>query len=529
MHRFDHSTMTEDGKENCDVSTRLQAQGLSNNNNLQWQHTGMMQVSADTREKMIQNQKDAVLRRRRQQFHSGFIKSFNNTKTTMKKLDTDPHVVPTVKTYFSTSKQGTTGTKENLRQQKPHLPMNTIPIHGMSNDRNTENKKNLKGNKTFELREKCEKSNLYETGVTNNNSIVNYATESPNITHDKEKSQHTHKHLKRSPSNLSNMSHEHSGQKDFHDQIKQNSMEPEPQISLSNTEHNAPSYDVEEPTKTPEDAVFTTGVWKRVDWSNIQEVKRVLMAPCPREAGMVKCYIRRFKGKSKLFPEYRVYLQDGDRFLMTSKKRAKKQTSNYLISIERSNHNKSSQNIIGKLRANFLGTEFQVYDNGKNSKHFDLFFDENNNDVARSELGAILYTGNLLGNRQPRKMQVCINRTNSEGKSTKQWQPAHKDEEMINVFKHKNEVAATHLCMFENRQPKWNEDLGSYVLNFNKRVNLASVKNFQLVKPNNEEEIFLQFGKSSNDEFIMDVQWPMSLFQAFAICLSSFDSKIACD
>ena len=523
MYRLNDNSTAEDSKENNDTLTRRQTQGLSNNT-LQWQDTGIIQVSADTREKMIQNQKDAVLRRRRQQFHSGFIKSFNNTQTTMRKLESDPHVVPTVKTYYSTSKQVSVCNEENQRQQPPHLQMNT---RGVNNDRITKNTISFKEKKTVESQEVCPKSSLYETVVTDNNSFPDYATESPIF--DEEKSPRTYKQLKRSPSTLSNMNYEHYEGTDFNLKKKQNSVDIESQKSTSDAERGALSNHDEEPAKISEDARYTNDVWKRVDWSNVQEVRKILMAPCPKEAGMVKCYIRRYKGKAKLFPEYRVYLQDGDIFLMTSKKRAKKQTSNYLISIERNNHNKSSQNIIGKLRANFLGTEFQIYDNGKNPKHFDPFFDENNNDVARSELGAILYTGNLLGNRQPRKMQVCINRTNNEGKSTKQWQPAHKDEEMINVFKHKTEVAAKHLCMYENRQPKWNEDLGSYVLNFNKRVNLASVKNFQLITPNNEEQISLQFGKASNDEFIMDVQWPISLFQAFAICLSSFDSKIACD
>ena len=51
---------------------------------------------------------------------------------------------------------------------------------------------------------------------------------------------------------------------------------------------------------------------------------------------------------------------------MTSKKRAKNTTSNYLISMELGDHNKNSANYIGKVRANFLGTEFQIYDNGIN-------------------------------------------------------------------------------------------------------------------------------------------------------------------
>ena len=41
----------------------------------------------------------------------------------------------------------------------------------------------------------------------------------------------------------------------------------------------------------------------------------------------------------------------------------------------------------------------------------------------------------------------------------------------------------------------------------------------------------LQFGRTGKDEFILDVKWPLSPFQAFALALSSFDSqgKVGCD
>ena len=39
----------------------------------------------------------------------------------------------------------------------------------------------------------------------------------------------------------------------------------------------------------------------------------------------------------------------------------------------------------------------------------------------------------------------------------------------------------------------------------------------------------LQFGRVAKDEFTMDFCHPITPFQAFAITLSSFDSKIACD
>jgi len=44
-----------------------------------------------------------------------------------------------------------------------------------------------------------------------------------------------------------------------------------------------------------------------------------------------------------------------------------------------------------------------------------------------------------------------------------------------------------------------------------------------------EDEVILQFGKIGKDLFTMDYQYPISSFQAFAICLNSFATTVACE
>jgi tubby-related protein 1 len=61
------------------------------------------------------------------------------------------------------------------------------------------------------------------------------------------------------------------------------------------------------------------------------------------------------------------------------------------------------------------------------------------------------------------------------------------------------------------------------------RVTMASVKNFQLIEPEDHETVVLQFGRVGKHDFTMDVRWPFTPLQAFGVVLSSFDSKIACD
>lgn len=90
--------------------------------------------------------------------------------------------------------------------------------------------------------------------------------------------------------------------------------------------------------------------------------------------------------------------------------------------------------------------------------------------------------------------------------------------------------------VLRNKSPRWHEQLQCWCLNFHGRVTAASVKNFQLVaSPENgvcgpeHDKVILQFGKVGKDVFTMDYRYPISAFQAFAICLSSFDTKIACE
>lgn len=51
------------------------------------------------------------------------------------------------------------------------------------------------------------------------------------------------------------------------------------------------------------------------------------------------------------------------------------------------------------------------------------------------------------------------------------------------------------MVVLNNKQPKWNEALQAYCLNFNGRVTQASVKNFQLVSVDDDDTVLLQFGK----------------------------------
>lgn len=275
----------------------------------------------------------------------------------------------------------------------------------------------------------------------------------------------------------------------------------------------------------------------RVDAS---DKRMFLMQPGPLDAP-VQCHIVRRVTKGYLpgrnFPEYFLYLdgpgaKPGDptneaKFLLSARKRKKSKSSNYVISLDEEDMARQSGNFFAKLRSNFVGTEFTIYDKG--SKPGEKPDGKSAGLEPRQDLGAVTYEYNVLGTRGPRKMKGYIPAVEGDTSQRTKFVATTRDgaHGILDSFKHGRRGD---MCVLVNKSPRWNEQMQAYCLNFNGRVTHASVKNFQLVDEADEDErVMLQFGKVGKDMFTMDFTWPMSALQAFAICLTSFDNKLACE
>ncbi|KAG0500302.1 hypothetical protein HPP92_000374 [Vanilla planifolia] len=280
----------------------------------------------------------------------------------------------------------------------------------------------------------------------------------------------------------------------------------------------------------------------------------------------LQCFIKRNRSSQTfyLYVGLTEALTDNGKFLLAARKCRRATCTEYIISIDANNVSKGSSTYVGKLRSNFLGTKFTVYDSHPphsgaavsksrstrlvGSKQISPRIPAGNYQVAR-----ITYELNVLGSRGPRRMHCVMDSIPISAMEPGGAAPTPIDFPQYSIdsfspipfFRSKSQTdsLSNHSSdqkepklILKNKAPRWHEQLQCWCLNFRGRVTVASVKNFQLVASEENgpsardlDKVILQFGKVGKDLFTMDYTYPISAFQAFAICLSSFDTKIACE
>ncbi|KAL2324631.1 hypothetical protein Fmac_023689 [Flemingia macrophylla] len=307
--------------------------------------------------------------------------------------------------------------------------------------------------------------------------------------------------------------------------------------------------------------------------------------------GTIQCFIKRNKSKRT----YRLFLclsptllVENGKFLLSAKRTRRTTCTEYIISMDANNISRSSSTYIGKLRSNFLGTKFIMYDTRPpynnamlsppgpssrfSSKKVSPKVPSGNYNIAQ-----VSYELNVLGTRGPRRMNCTMysipasalepggvvpgqpelvtrtfedsfrSITFSKSMSTSTEFSSARFSDIMGIDNEEDQGKVRPLVL-KNKSPRWHEQLQCWCLNFRGRVTVASVKNFQLIAAtpptvvatnaptssqpthsSDHDKIILQFGKVGKDMFTMDYRYPLSAFQAFSICLTSFDTKLACE
>ncbi|KAF8035737.1 hypothetical protein BT93_C1689 [Corymbia citriodora subsp. variegata] len=299
-----------------------------------------------------------------------------------------------------------------------------------------------------------------------------------------------------------------------------------------------------------------------------------LKQPGPRECP-IQCFIKRDRATST----YLLYFglvpseDEKDKMLLAARKIRRATCTDFVISLVADDFSRASSTYVGKLRSNFLGTKFTIYDtqppceaaiqsNSRLNRRFNSKQVSPRVSACNYSVGTVSYELNVLRTRGPRRMHCVMDSIPisclQEGGSVptpslfthsfdepSSPSPASKGKDKITEFSSTSLLdipvpvpGSGEPLVLKNKAPRWHEQLQCWCLNFRGRVTVASVKNFQLVAavdPSHkisaaeQEKVILQFGKIGKDIFTMDYRYPLSALQAFAICLSSFDTKPACE
>lgn len=266
---------------------------------------------------------------------------------------------------------------------------------------------------------------------------------------------------------------------------------------------------------------------------SILNLKTEALAPAPQGEKKL-CRIVRRKDPG-LPTRYDLYREDNNfttTFMLSAYRKRRGKGSYYVITT--SKQYSPDEVVLGKVKSNFIGTQFTIYDNGVSPSKYrkknrilpNISKTKDNEDLKlRQELGSVFYDPNILGFKGPRKMTVLLMGMTRDGKRP-EFRPSSEEDSLAEKYQAGTD---NRLLVLRNKSPQWNEETQSYVLNFSGRVTLASVKNFQIVHASDLDYIVLQFGRIAETTFTLDYQYPLCPLQAFAIALSSFDAKLACE
>ncbi|OQR94936.1 tubby-like protein [Achlya hypogyna] len=290
----------------------------------------------------------------------------------------------------------------------------------------------------------------------------------------------------------------------------------------------------------------------------------------PLEAGrghILKCFIERNRiGQNRLSPVYTLLIEvnssSGRPILYCRQKATSQFSSHFIFSLNKEDLFLSramrSKQFVGKLRSDTRKMEYALFDQGDNPEDIDsdCEIDDEIRQHIRAQLCIIRFHN--LKKEHPRKMEVIIPAINESGTGYLDWRPITRDQAMETLFNEISQKGGENviehdkfICMHK-RETQY-DPLSSCIVDFRSRATCVSVKNFQMVHSQPldqvrhrdtyiqlhpsyhyddegtvsvpQEHVLLQMGRVGQHCFNMDFQYPLSMLQAFAICIARFDSK----
>ncbi|RKP23777.1 hypothetical protein SYNPS1DRAFT_24148 [Syncephalis pseudoplumigaleata] len=122
-------------------------------------------------------------------------------------------------------------------------------------------------------------------------------------------------------------------------------------------------------------------------------VDAMIYRPIAQGERLLCSIVRRRDGKNRFYPTYELYRDDHqDQGVPLLKARKCRQTGGSRYEIVVCDQNQKER-VVGKVRSNFIGTAFVVYDNGRNPFRGERESGKEDRGQVRQELAGIIYVG----------------------------------------------------------------------------------------------------------------------------------------
>lgn len=125
---------------------------------------------------------------------------------------------------------------------------------------------------------------------------------------------------------------------------------------------------------------------------------------------MLRCTLRRDRtGLKAFFPLFELQTSKQQKPLLFAQKQAGNKTSNYRIATTREGLESKGPDYVGKVRSNFFGTDYVLFDAGDNPKKLP------HTARPRRALGEVHYENRFLCSSGPKRIEAYIPDPSSEG------------------------------------------------------------------------------------------------------------------
>ncbi|CAD8058598.1 unnamed protein product [Paramecium sonneborni] len=246
----------------------------------------------------------------------------------------------------------------------------------------------------------------------------------------------------------------------------------------------------------------------------IIDMKEFLSKPIDQQHLMQLTLVKDKSGINKFHPKFLLYFSNQMKmFLCSAKRQAFSQQIHYVLSILQDKFDRKHKSCLGKIKGQ--SGIFKLFDTGDNPKEAKFL------DKVRKELCLI----NFQNSKQTGQVRQSVIIPRIKDGQACEFKPLNDADGLLKAFyslQYKDQI-----IHFMNKTPIYNKEKKKYQLQFNDRVTMPSVKNFILhdINCNDKNKFVLQFGKCAKKTYQLDICYPLSILQGFAICISQFEKK----